>query len=85
MAENSCEEKRKKFLEEVQVNGEKSYGIPRVRLNYMDISPIKPTKSKFRISSAHIAAVDKSIRRKAERNAQELNGSWIASKDIVVR
>ncbi len=47
----------------------------KVRLNYVDVAPRKNRKSTVRITSDHVASVDKSIARKIARNDLEKRAS----------
>lgn len=60
-------------------------GIKKVKLNYQPVAKKFSTEVAFPISSEHVAAVDRSIARKIEKNAKELRESYIEASKYVVK
>ena len=89
MAEENTDFKgrRDAFQERIQKNGEKqTHRLPRVRLNYMPVAGSNPSqRSVIRIDSAQVVELDKSIKRKVERNAREREASERNAENYYVK
>lgn len=59
-------------------------GIKRVKLNYKPIMKRRSDEIAFKVSHAHVNAVNKSIDQKIKRNAIERQESYLKANDYIV-
>lgn len=81
--QENFEERRQNFNTELQ-KGVKQNGLPRVRLNYMDVGP-RAEAVQIKAPPGHVEALHAEMAKKIERNDYENSRGEREMLDIVVR